>query len=79
MKADKVAKIVSKFDWEISKQQRFLGLVMRAQSMKGGDEILKGACWIDGTIETQIKFAREKAQRLIRAREKFIRKIKTVG
>lgn len=62
--------IPSKIDWEVKKQERFLGLVARANRMKpkDRDNILKGACWIDGTIETQIKFAMDKRAKLVKAR-----------
>lgn len=62
--------ILSKIDWEVKKQERFLGLVARANQMKPKDRenVLKGACWIDGTIETQIKFAMDKRARLVKAR-----------
>ena len=62
--------ILSKIDWEVKKQERFLGLVSRANQMKPRDRenVLKGACWIDGTIETQIKFAMDKRAKLVKAR-----------
>lgn len=62
--------ILSKIDWEVKKQERFLGLVARANQMKPKDRenVLKGACWIDGTIETQIKFAMDKRAKLVKAR-----------
>lgn len=70
MKIETAEKVIKKMSWEITKQERFLGLVARANQMKPKDRenILKGACWIDGTIETQIKFAMDKRARLVKAR-----------
>lgn len=68
--------IPSKIDWEVKKQERFLGLVSRANQMKPKDRenVLKGACWIDGTIETQIKFAMDKRAKLVKARSTLSKK-----
>lgn len=70
MKIETAEKVIKKMSWEITKQERFLGLVARANQMKPKDRenVLKGACWIDGTIETQIKFAMDKRARLVKAR-----------
>lgn len=70
MEVKKAQSVLAKIDWEITKQERFLGLVSRANQMKpkDRDNILKGACWIDGTIETQIKFAMDKRAKLVKAR-----------
>lgn len=70
MKIETAEKVINKISWEITKQERFLGLVSRANQMKpkDRDNVLKGACWIDGTIETQIKFAMDKRAKLVRAR-----------
>lgn len=68
MKIETAEKVIKKMSWEITKQERFLGLVSRANQMKPKDRenVLKGACWIDGTIETQIKFAMDKRARLVK-------------
>lgn len=70
MRQEIAEKVIKKMSWEITKQERFLGLVARANQMKpkDRDNVLKGACWIDGTIETQIKFAMDKREKLVKAR-----------
>ena len=54
--------ILSKIDWEVKKQERFLNLVGRANRMKPKDRdvVLKNALWIDGTVEGQVQYCLRK-------------------
>ena len=58
--------ILSKIDWEVKKQERFLNLVGRANRMKPKDReaVLKNACWVDGTVEVLFKEERKTAEGL---------------
>ena len=76
MNQETAEKVVKKMSWEITKQERFLGYVQRALGMKPKDRdaILSGACWIDGTVETQIQYAKDRRERLMKARSKIAKK-----
>lgn len=69
-------RILKKFDKEIFKQQKFLGLIMRVMNKKPEDQrfILGNACLIDGTIETQIEYTKKKMYRLLGAKNNLIRR-----
>ena len=53
MNSETAQRVLSKIDWEVKKQERFLNLVGRANRMKPKDRdvVLKNACWVDGTVE----------------------------
>lgn len=76
MNAETYDKIMKRFDREIFKQQKFLGLVMRVMHRKPEEqkEILANACPIDGTIDTQIEYTKKKLYRLVRARDNLKRR-----
>lgn len=76
MKIEAAKLVIKKMSWEITKQERFLGLVARANTMKpkDRDNILKGACWIDGTIESQIRYAMDRRERIFKARAKLAKR-----
>lgn len=76
MKRETAERVIKKMSWEITKQERFLGLVARANSFKPKDRenILKGACWIDGTIESQISYAMNRRERIFKARAKLAKR-----
>ena len=65
--------ILFKIDWQVKKQERFLNLLLRAQRYKHADRevILKNACWIDGTVETQSQYARNRREKLIKTYRKL--------
>lgn len=65
--------ILSKIDWEVKKQERFLNLLLRAQQYKPADRevILKNACWIDGTVEGQVQYCLRKREKLLKAYRKL--------
>jgi hypothetical protein len=73
MTTETTQSVLAKIDWEIKKQERFLNLLLRAQQYKPADRevILKNACWIDGTVETQSQYARNKREKLIKAYRKL--------
>ena len=76
MKIEAAKLVIKKMSWEITKQERFLRLVARANTMKpkDRDNILKGACWIDGTIESQIRYAMDRRERIFKARAKLAKR-----
>lgn len=76
MNAKTYDKVMRKFDREIFKQQKFLGLVMRVMHRKPEEqrEILANACPIDGTIDTQVEYTKKKLYRLVRARDNLRRR-----
>lgn len=76
MKQATAEKVIKKMSWEIIKQERFLGYVQRAMGMKPKDRdiILANALWIDGTIDTQINYARGRREKLMKARERIAKK-----
>lgn len=65
--------ILSKIDWEVKKQERFLNLVGRANRMKPKDReaVLKNACWVDGTVEGQVQYCLRKREKLLKAYRKL--------
>lgn len=65
--------ILFKIDWQVKKQERFLNLLLRDQRDKPADRevILKNACWIDGTVETQSQYARNRREKLIKTYRKL--------
>ena len=73
METTKAQSILAKIDWEVKKQERFLNLVGRANRMKPKDRdaVLKNACWIDGTVETQSQYARNRREKLLKAYRKL--------
>lgn len=76
MERETAEKVIKKMSWEITKQERFLGLVARAHTMKpkDRDNVLKGACWVDGTIESQISYAMKRREKLFKARAKLAKR-----
>ena len=72
METTKAQSILAKIDWEVKKQERFLNL-LRVQRYKPADReaILKNACWIDGTVETQSQYARNRREKLLKAYRKL--------
>lgn len=65
--------VLAKIDWQVKKQERFLNFLLRAQQYKPADRevILKNACWIDGTVETQSQYARNRREKLIKTYRKL--------
>ena len=73
METTKAQSILAKIDWEVKKQERILNLLLRVQRYKPADReaILKNACWIDGTVETQSQYARNRREKLLKAYRKL--------
>lgn len=61
-KKAKVDKVLLNLNLKKIKYQRYLGKVMFVMHSHPNDyeEILKDSCWIDGTLESQIKYAKSK-------------------
>lgn len=73
MNKETAQKVLTKIDWEVKKQERFLNLVSRAQRMKPKDRdfVLKGACWVDGTVAGQIQYCLRRREKLLKAYRKL--------
>ena len=74
MNSDTAHRVLSKIDWEVKKQERFLNLLLRAQQYKPADRevILKNACWIDGTVETPISVRKKQKRETVEGLSKVI-------
>ncbi len=71
MNIETATRVLEKLNWEIRKQERFLNYVTKIQQMRDRDTILKDACWIDGTLPTQVQYAIRKRLKLITISEKI--------
>jgi len=71
MNIETATRVLEKLNWEIRKQERFLKCVEIIQQMRDRDTILKDACWIDGTLPTQVQYAIRKRLKLITISEKI--------
>ena len=85
MTADKATALLSRIDKRIKTHERFLMKIGYIMSLKYTDgqrqEILKNACWVDGTISGQVQYAQEQRVKLRKSysvlRERFV-KLKVV-
>lgn len=81
MTADKATALLSIIDKRIKTHERFLMKIGYIMSTKYTDEqkqdILKNACWVDGTIAGQVQYAQEQRAKLRKSysilRNKFVK------
>lgn len=71
---DKAVKILSSIQNRIMNHERFLTKVgyilgMSKYSEEQKNEILKDACWVDGTLAGQIRYVQQQRMKLIKSRE----------
>ena len=79
--ADKAIALLSRIDKRIKTHERFLMKIGYIMSLKYTDEqkqeILKNACWVDGTIAGQVHYAQEQRAKLRKSysilRERFVK------
>lgn len=68
MNTDKATALLSRIDKRIKNHERFLMKIGYIMSLKYTDEqkqeILKNACWVDGTIAGQVQYAQEQRAKL---------------
>lgn len=76
MNKETFQRVVAKISWEISKRERFLNLISRANQMKPKDRdfVLKNALWVDGTVEGQVRYTMKTYNKLKRAYDKLLEK-----
>lgn len=68
MNTDKATALLSRIDKRIKTHERFLMKIGYIMSLKYTEEqkqeILKNACWVDGTIAGQVQYAQEQRAKL---------------
>lgn len=68
MNTDKATALLSRIDKRIKTHERFLMKIGYIMSLKYTDEqkqeILKNACWVDGTLAGQVQYAQEQRAKL---------------
>lgn len=68
MTANKATSLLLRIDKRIKTHERFLMKIGYIMSLKYTDEqkreILKDACWVDGTIAGQVQYAQEQRAKL---------------
>lgn len=66
-------KLLERLRLEIFKQEKFLIAVSRIQSLppRARKEAVKNACWIDGTLPTQVAYAQRKRAKFIELQTKL--------
>lgn len=77
----KAISLLARIDNRIKTHERFLNKVGYIMNLKYTDdekkEILKNACWVDGTIAGQVQYAQKQRIKLIKSysilRSKFIK------
>lgn len=77
----KAISLLAKIDNRIKTHERFLNKVGYIMNLKYTDvekqEILKNACWVDGTIAGQVQYSQKQRIKLIKSysilRSKFIK------
>lgn len=66
--ADKATALLSRIDKRIKTHERFLMKIGYIMNLKYTDEqkqeILKNACWVDGTLAGQVQYAQEQRAKL---------------
>lgn len=66
--ADKATALLSRIDNRIKTHERFLMKIGYIMSLKYTDEqkqeILKNACWVDGTLAGQVQYVQEQRAKL---------------
>ena len=79
--ADKATALLSRIDKRIKTHERFLMKIGYIMSTKYTDEqkreILKSACWVDGTLAGQVQYAQQQRAKLRKSysvlRERFVK------
>lgn len=81
MTADKATALLSRIDKRIKTHERFLMKIGYIMSLEYTDEqkqdILKDACWVDGTLAGQVQYAQEQRAKLRKSysilRDRFVK------
>lgn len=67
MDEETLKNVLERLDKKIKLQERFLNKVSFIMSRKDANEILKDACWVDGTIQGQVQYSLNKRIKLIKS------------
>lgn len=79
MNPETIDRILMKLDWQVKKQERFLGQVSYIRTLPPEDaqRILKNALWVDGTLSGQVQYALRKREMLLRTYRNFYKRYKS--